>query len=221
MTVKAVFFDLFETLVTEFSEGSRISKRNYDYMKIFGLSNEEYKKEWRNRSNGRMTGLFPDYPSVLKDMLIKCGRKYDEEAIEYLYQERIKEKEIPFDNTRSDIVDLLSKLKNKGMKLGLISNCTEEEIRSWHRSDLAKYFDVTIFSYEVGLAKPDKKIYQLACDQLLVEPAESIFVGDGGSKELDGAYHAGLTPYHAVWFNPYIDSDYKKIDDPSAIMSLI
>lgn len=31
---KAVIFDLFETLITEYSNGSRTSKRNYDYMKL-------------------------------------------------------------------------------------------------------------------------------------------------------------------------------------------
>lgn len=54
MTIKAVFFDLFETLVTEFSENTRISKRNYDYMNILGLSNEDFKKEWRIRRERRM-----------------------------------------------------------------------------------------------------------------------------------------------------------------------
>ncbi|WP_422657613.1 HAD family hydrolase [Paenibacillus sp. EC2-1] len=218
MTIKAVFFDLFETLVTEFSENIRISKRNYDYMNILGLSNEDFKKEWRIRRERRMAGVFSDYPSVLRDILSSRGLKDDIEAIDFLHQERIKEKCIPFRNIHSEITDLLTYIKSKGIKIGLISNCTEEEVRYWNGSALTPYFDDAIFSFEVGLAKPDQRIYELACERLLVKPSESIFVGDGGSSELEGAARAGLIPYHATWFNTHIKSGFRKCSSPIEVM---
>jgi putative hydrolase of the HAD superfamily len=39
-------------------------------------------------------------------------------------------------------------------------------------------FDVIVFSAEVGLAKPDRRIYQLALDRLRVQSAEAIFIDD-------------------------------------------
>jgi len=51
-----------------------------------------------------------------------------------------------------------------------------------------------VFSCEVGLAKPDPAIYHLAAARLGVEPAECLFVGDGGSDELSGAGAAAMTP---------------------------
>ena len=41
--------------------------------------------------------------------------------------------------------------------------------------------------------KPEKEIYELSLRQLSVSPAESVFVGDGGSNELEGARKAGMT----------------------------
>lgn len=221
MRVKAIFFDLFETLITEFFEGKRISNRHYNYMELLGISNEQYKMEWRQRTQHRMSGIFPDYPSVLRDMLNKHGIEHNEKAIQYLYQERIKEKKIPFDGTRHEVISLLTELKSRGIKLGLISNCTEEEVRYWNQSELAKYMDIAIFSYDVGIAKPDRRIYELACNQLEIEPEAAMFVGDGGSDELDGAHRAGLTPFHAVWFNDKVSSDYPQLTAPSDILDFI
>lgn len=221
MRVQAVFFDLFETLVTEFSEGKRISNRNYNYMELLGISNAQYKEEWKRRTHDRMTGVFSDYPTAIRDMLNKLDIEHSEEAIEYLHQARIEEKKIPFEHVQDEVISLLSELKNRGIKLGLISNCTKEEVRYWEQSELAKYMDSVVFSYAVGLAKPDRKIYELACRQLHVEPEVSLFVGDGGSNELDGAKSVGLTPLHAVWFNSYISSDYQKLTKPTELLDLI
>lgn len=56
--------------------------------------------------------------------------------------------------------------------------------------------DVIVCSHEVGLAKPDRRIYQLACDQLGVATQNAIFVDD---KEtcVAGARSAGM---HAIQF---------------------
>lgn len=221
LKVKAVIFDLFETLVTEFSDGKRISKRSYNYMDLIGIPNNEFKQEWRSRSKERMTGVFVDYPSVVRDILSKRGIDIDEDTIEHLYQQRLSEKEIPFRQIQPIIIDLLSYLKEKDIKLGLVSNCTEEEVRYWKASRISGYFDEAIFSYEIGYAKPDERIYKLACERLNVKPSETIFVGDGGSDELVGAYQAGIRPVHAVWFNTCIESKFVKVADPVRVKEWI
>lgn len=50
-----------------------------------------------------------------------------------------------------------------------------------------------VFSCSVGLRKPDPRIYLLACEELGVEPAEALFVGDGDNDELAGAERVGMT----------------------------
>jgi putative hydrolase of the HAD superfamily len=50
-----------------------------------------------------------------------------------------------------------------------------EEQSRWGFEDLV---DVVIYSHEVGLAKPDPRIYELACERLGVRPVEMVFVDD-------------------------------------------
>ena len=72
--------------------------------------------------------------------------------------------------------------------------CSEDVPDVWDETVFADLFDATVFSCSVGLRKPDARIYQLACEQLGVEPAEAIFVGDGANDELAGAERVGMQP---------------------------
>ncbi|MBT2764858.1 HAD family hydrolase [Paenibacillus sp. ISL-20] len=221
MAVRAVFFDLYETLITEFANGKRLSKRSYDYMYRLGLSEAEFKQEWRTRFERRMNGHFPDYHSVIRDILVSRSLPYPQEHVEFLYQSRVSEKKIPFNRISNEICRMLELLRKRGLKLGLISNCSEEEVISFGQSGLAPYFDDVIFSYQVGIAKPNEEIYRLACERLSVTPQDSLFIGDGGSDELRGARSAGLRPYHAYWYNTFIESEYEKIHQPLHVLDLI
>jgi epoxide hydrolase-like predicted phosphatase len=63
-------------------------------------------------------------------------------------------------------------------KTGIISNAwpaARAAVKHWVNGDT---FDDLIFSAEVGLAKPDRRIYELALDRLRVQPAEAMFVDD-------------------------------------------
>lgn len=71
------------------------------------------------------------------------------------------------------------------------------------------------------MAKPDKQIYLLPCERLGVALEEAVFVGDGGSTELEGAAEAGLTPYQAFWFNTYIQTNFPKLDQPLDLLQII
>lgn len=149
-----------------------------------------------------MNGTFPDHQSVLRDILNSHGKFSDSDVIEKVHLKRIWAKTVPLQQINPEVIELLARLKEKGIKLGLISNCAPEEVFSWSTSKLADYFDEVVFSYEVKIAKPSPEIYQTACNKLGVTPEESIFLGDGGSNELVGAAEAGLKAYHATWFLP-------------------
>jgi epoxide hydrolase-like predicted phosphatase len=62
---------------------------------------------------------------------------------------------------------------------GIISNsfvgAREREQALYHFSELA---DPIIYSHEVGIAKPDPRIYELTCERMGVQPAEMIFLDD-------------------------------------------
>jgi epoxide hydrolase-like predicted phosphatase len=64
------------------------------------------------------------------------------------------------------------------------------------RHGLDKVVDELIISAEVGMKKPDARIYQLAAERLGVQPQEAVFVDDW-DKSVEGARAAGM---HAVQF---------------------
>ena len=64
----------------------------------------------------------------------------------------------------------------------------------------ASYFDCSVFSFEVGLAKPDPEIYMQATRRLGVAASDTWFIGDGAQEELSGAEQAGLRAFRALWF---------------------
>lgn len=219
--IRAVFFDLFETLVTEYTDGKRTINRSTNDPALFGMNHSDFKQEWGNRQEARMTGRYSTFVAVMKDILEKQNLPFDEPLINNLYNKRIEEKSAPFLSIQPNVMKMLEALRSKNIKIGLISNCTEEEVRQWQASELAPYFDDVIFSYEAGLSKPDIRIYQLACERLGVKPEHALFVGDGGSYELDGANDAGLRPFHAFWFNTYIESNYLKLVHPEHLLKEI
>jgi len=95
---------------------------------------------------------------------------------------------------RAGAVETLAELRARGLKVGLITVCTEDVELLWPESQFAGLFDAEIFSNAIGLSKPDPRIYLACCEQLGVEPREAVFVGDGANDELEGARRVGLHP---------------------------
>lgn len=99
-----------------------------------------------------------------------------------------------------DVIDLalLAYLRSlrKKCKVGLISNAWSG-LRPWIISrKFEDVFDAMIISAEVGMAKPDPRIYQLALEKLGVAASESVFVDDF-SENVEGARAVGM---HAIHF---------------------
>jgi len=63
-------------------------------------------------------------------------------------------------------------------KTGILSNTwpdARQAVQAWVNEQA---FDELIFSAEVGLVKPDRRIYELALERLQVQPVEAIFIDD-------------------------------------------
>ena len=89
--------------------------------------------------------------------------------------------------------ETISQLRARGFLVGLITVCSDDVPALWPETAFHGLFDAEVFSCSVGLRKPDPRIYQLACEQLGVEPSEAMFVGDGANDELAGAERVGMT----------------------------
>lgn len=87
----------------------------------------------------------------------------------------------------------LAALRRRGLRTGLISDCTHELPAFLPRLPIASLLDVRVLSVEVGRCKPDPELYLAACRRLGLAPEDCLYVGDGGSQELTGAERAGLS----------------------------
>ncbi len=96
-------------------------------------------------------------------------------------------------------LDLLKRLKAAGKKLGLVTNGVSET----HREKIAllevsEYFDAIFLADEVGMVKPDPRLFAHACEKLGNGPAATAMVGDRYERDIAGAIEAGL---FTVWMN--------------------
>ncbi len=95
---------------------------------------------------------------------------------------------------RPGVPGMLSRLRDAGLRLGIISNTaalyqvfdslTEYGIRDFFR-------DVTLSSV-TGLRKPRPEIFDVSLRQLQVRPEESVYVGDTVSRDIIGSKRAGF-----------------------------
>jgi putative hydrolase of the HAD superfamily len=76
------------------------------------------------------------------------------------------------------LIRYISELK-ANYKIGLLSNIATNWIRdSFLTADEQAFFDDMVFSHDVGMTKPDPRIFRLACQRLGVELNEAVLVDD-------------------------------------------
>jgi len=183
--VKAIIFDLWDTLAYHehkclpdlLREKICPDKSHYEFNEI--LEKTIQIKDWDS--------LQDMYTYLLHYLKIKPDDK--------LLKELIKITGHCLDNVGlfPETVEVLQKLKQK-YKLALISNTFSFSL---HRlgNGFEKYFDCVCYSYKVGVAKPDLRIFNIALAKLGVKPSEAVMVGDSMRVDITPALEVGM---HAV-----------------------
>lgn len=90
--------------------------------------------------------------------------------------------------------ETLQQIKDAGYRVGIVSNADGRIARFLAYAGLDHYFDVIVDSGVFGIEKPDPRIFLHACEQLGVQPQETVFVGDIYEIDVMGARAAGLLP---------------------------
>jgi len=122
---------------------------------------------------------------------------------------------------RPEALKVLARLRQRGLKIGLVSDCTQELPDAWPRLPLAAAVDAPVFSCMEGTRKPDPRLFRKVAADLAADPAQCLYVGDGGGDELAGAssvgmravllagpdwHQSGAADRHAAWPGPRISS---------------
>ena len=211
--IKAIAFDLWETLITNSHDLSHEHKRlRIERVKRilgeggFAVSAERIETAYR-RSWERCHEL---YWSVDRD--VSCRTQIDHflEAMEVKpFDERTMQAlEDAYANVAVDVLPLLvpgaaevvRELKSRGYPLGLISNTGRTPgyaLRTiLDRLNLSQFFDAMVFSNEHGECKPQRSIFETLRQSLGVEFEEMLFVGDNLYVDVHGAQRCGMIGVH-------------------------
>jgi putative hydrolase of the HAD superfamily len=190
MTVRAVVFDYFGTLtptvlaITTPEEQSTLGS-------LLGVDPAELEATWQGMFVERSTGRSGDLPTTLRTAAHRLGgTPTDAELAEAarIRTAAYRRSAIP----RRDAVEVLSSLRQRGLRIAVVSDCTLELVTMWPDLPVSTVVEETVFSALVGKRKPDPEMYRLACERLGVPAGECLYVGDGGSNELTGAGAAGM-----------------------------
>ena len=184
MDVKWIFFDVGSTLVDE---------------------TEAYNHRAREMLEGTDITFFVFDSKRIE--LAKQGFDGNSEAIKYFGLAKTpwhSEDEKPF----VDAVETLEALKERGYHLGIIANQnmgTAQRLDAW---GLLKHFDVVAASAELGVAKPNKLIFEKALQMAGCHPHNSVMVGDRLDNDIRPAKELGM---RTVWIRKGL-SEYQHID---------
>ena len=192
MKYRAVIFDLFGTLVENFtvSEYERVLAQ---MAAILNAPPAEFRQAWLDTFQGRTTGELPTSQSNIEYICRKLEIKVSAGQVEQAARARLDYTARSM-KPRPDALEVLARLRTEGYQTGLVSDCSSEVPAVWDGTPFARLFDVTVFSCVAGIKKPDPRIYRMAMSRLRVTARECLYIGDGSSHELTGALAVGMHP---------------------------
>jgi putative hydrolase of the HAD superfamily len=192
---RVILFDLFFTLIDPLKD-RLFQESEYAVLQVERGEFEGWNEiDYDMRASGKIRGPYEVFRHIVR------GQAIDEALLLRAAHARMERIRRALCGVEEQKLALLKKLRDLGFRIGLVSNADDMDIHHWQSSPLRSCFDQTIFSCEVGLLKPDPRIYRLALERLGLEaarPGEKLsprcfYVGDGGHEELRGAGEAGMT----------------------------
>jgi putative hydrolase of the HAD superfamily len=190
MPFAAVVFDFFGTLTPQTPE---YRWREYAALSAAPLDipSDTWLKALADSYPQRAAGELGDLPATFRELARRCGANPSERQLATACEAR-RRSQREMARPREDAADTLRAIRDRGLRIGVLTNCTIELVEAWASLPLAEFIDAAIFSCQAGRLKPDAVLYRLIADQLAVPGRQCMYVGDH-SSELVGAEQAGMT----------------------------
>lgn len=182
MAIKALIFDNYGVLMSPIFDSLRILLPSKLFQRIV--------KAGRLSDSGQISAA--ERAQVTIDVLNQAG--YDGEAeLNKAYRRASK-------NDR--LFQFIKNSRDK-YKTAMLSNASSNINDLYKGTDLNQYFDQLILSYQVGIIKPDRRIFQLTADRLGVVPNECVFADDNPTN-VAAAVACGMKGVVYTDFDTYI-----------------
>jgi putative hydrolase of the HAD superfamily len=204
--IKAIFFDWFNTLAhyqppREELESQALKELGFAvspkvlstgvYLGDKYLYEENARIPIRQRSREEQNKLYTRFHRII---LKEAGITADDDIVSRLLFRMLelnnKMTFVLFD----DVSTTLKTLKEKKLKLGLLTNLQTEVDSMCRNLGIADYLDFTVTSAEVGADKPQPPIFLKALELARVQAGEAIHVGDQYQNDVLGARGVGISP---------------------------
>ncbi len=198
-----IFFDIDETLLDNSAAERAAAGQFYDLHKdVFQEPREEFVERWRTLTEHNVQRYLAGELSFqgqrrerLRQVFANKRSLSDAEADTifdaYLGFYEISWKLFP------DVEDCLNDLSD--FRLGIISNGNAVQQRQKLDSlGIAERFKTIVISGDIGIAKPDPDIFQLACQKAGANPSDCWYIGDNLKVDVYGSLSAGLK---GIWLN--------------------
>lgn len=194
--IKAVLFDFDETLQdrTLAFEGYMDAMLKKYFPDIDEKTAREYKDDMVKTGNGGYV-VRVDWYQALLDKWGYADKLSANELAEH-YDTTFGDHNVIFEHT----VPLLKELKKRGLLVGVITNGPSYlQNHKMDESGLREYCDIVVVSGDLGVHKPDKRIFEFTAERLGLKCDECVYVGDHPINDIQGALSSGMSAIRMNW----------------------
>ena len=202
MAPRAVFLDFGGTLCHSradilpfFQEAARRASVTLPWKEYLRANEECWDELWPQAPE--LVGQLPSFADRVHEMALRrIGfRGPIDTLVRYIREEAISPRShVPFPETET----VLGRLRAAGLPLHVISGHVDYLPRIIAGLGWSRYFATITFTQEVGVQKPDARVFRYALRRAGETPAGSIHVGDSWEADYLGASAVGMG---AVWLN--------------------
>ena len=209
---QALLFDLDGTLLDGSGNAEAVARtceriaadnEGLDASQLKKADAEAFAELWPTMEQDWMLGRLGDRgvgPEIWRQALATCG--FNDEALVEKAAATHWQLQLEALRLYQDAIEILARLP-RDLPLALITNGASDRQRgALNSTGIENRFGAIIISAEVGVAKPDARVFKLALDGLGVTAENAWHVGDNLRMDIGGANAMGIT---SVWINRYRD----------------
>ncbi|MFA5316300.1 MAG: HAD-IA family hydrolase, partial [Dehalococcoidales bacterium] len=108
-----------------------------------------------------------------------------------------------------DVLPTLKVLKERGFKLGLVTNASNDQLATLRDTGLETCLDLVANAEEAGADKPQPPIFRLALKKAEVSASEVVHIGDQYELDILGAQGVGITPILIDRYDLYPETKFR------------